>query len=80
MAHRLELKNISKSFGDVQSLENVDFHVEQNEVVGLLGDNGAGKSTLIKIITGYYQPDNGELYFNGTRVENLSVPRRAAWV
>jgi simple sugar transport system ATP-binding protein len=75
MAHRLELKNISKSFGDVQSLENVDFHVEQNEVVGLLGDNGAGKSTLIKIITGYYQPDSGELYFNGTRVENLSVPK-----
>jgi simple sugar transport system ATP-binding protein len=75
MTYRLELKNISKSFGDVQSLQNVDFHVEQNEVVGLLGDNGAGKSTLIKIVTGYYQPDSGELYFNGERVENLSVPR-----
>jgi simple sugar transport system ATP-binding protein len=75
MTYRLELKNISKSFGEVRSLLNVDFHVDQNEVVGLLGDNGAGKSTLIKIITGYYQPDTGEMYFNGERVENLSVPK-----
>jgi simple sugar transport system ATP-binding protein len=58
--HRLELKNISKSFGEVKSLRNVDFYLGRNEVVGLLGDNGAGKSTLIKIITGYHQPDEGE--------------------
>jgi simple sugar transport system ATP-binding protein len=75
MTYRLELQNISKSFGEVRSLQNVDFHVDQNEVVGLLGDNGAGKSTLIKIITGYYQPDTGEMYFNGEYVENLSVPK-----
>ncbi|HVU14664.1 MAG TPA: ATP-binding cassette domain-containing protein [Phototrophicaceae bacterium] len=75
MTYRLELKNITKSFGEVQSLQNVTFHVDQNEVVGLLGDNGAGKSTLIKIITGYHQPDSGEMYFNGQRVENLTVPK-----
>lgn len=75
MTYRLEIKNLSKSFGEVKSLQNIDFHVDQNEVVGLLGDNGAGKSTLIKIVTGYYQPDSGELYFNGTKVENLTVPR-----
>jgi simple sugar transport system ATP-binding protein len=46
-----------------------------NEVVGLLGDNGAGKSTLIKIVTGYYQPDSGEIYFNGQKAENLTVNR-----
>jgi simple sugar transport system ATP-binding protein len=73
MTYRLELKDISKSFGEVQSLQNVNFHVDQNEVVGLLGDNGAGKSTLIKIVTGYYQPDSGELYFNGTQVDRLTV-------
>src|SRR5258707_10929102 len=75
MTYRLELKNVSKSFGEVKSLQNVTMHVDQNEVVGLLGDNGAGKSTLIKIITGYHHPDSGELYFNGQEVRNLSVPR-----
>lgn len=75
MDYRLEMRNISKSFGEVQSLRNVDFQVGSNEVVGLLGDNGAGKSTLIKIITGYYQPTSGEIYFNGEKVENLTVPK-----
>jgi simple sugar transport system ATP-binding protein len=73
--YRLELRNISKYFGEVQSLHDVDFRLGQNEVVGLLGDNGAGKSTLIKIITGYHQPTSGEIYFNGEQVENLTVPR-----
>jgi len=73
--YRLELRDVSKSFGDVQSLRNVNFRVGMNEVVGLLGDNGAGKSTLIKIVTGYYQPDSGEIHFNGQKVENLSVNR-----
>lgn len=75
MTYRLELKNISKSFGEVQSLRNINFYVDQNEIVGLLGDNGAGKSTLIKIITGYHQPDSGELYFNGQEIKHLTVPR-----
>ncbi|MBI1257251.1 MAG: ATP-binding cassette domain-containing protein [Chloroflexi bacterium] len=75
MPYRLELKNITKSFGEVKSLQGVTFHVDQNEVVGLLGDNGAGKSTLIKIITGYHQPDGGELYFNGEKVDRLTVPK-----
>lgn len=78
MVHSLELRNISKSFGEVESLRQVDFHVGHNEVVGLVGDNGAGKSTLIKIITGYHQPDSGEIYFNGHRVENLTVPKARA--
>lgn len=73
--YRLELKNISKSFGDVQSLRNIDFKLGRNEVVGLLGDNGAGKSTLIKIITGYHQPDKGEIFFNGQKVGHLTVPK-----
>src|SRR5258708_20853280 len=75
MTYRLELRNISKSFGEVKSLRNVTMHVDQNEIVGLLGDNGAGKSTLIKIIPGYHQPDTGELFFNGKEVKNLTVPK-----
>jgi simple sugar transport system ATP-binding protein len=73
MDYILEMKNITKSFGEVQALQDVNFAVERNEVVGLLGDNGAGKSTLIKIVTGYYHPDSGEVFFDGKRVEDLSV-------
>ena len=75
MANRVELRNVSKTFAEVQALKNVDFILGEDEVVGLLGDNGAGKSTLIKIITGYYQPDEGELYLNGQQVEDLTVPK-----
>jgi len=74
MTNRVELRNVSKTFGEVQALQNVNFILGENEVVGLLGDNGAGKSTLIKIITGYYQPDEGEMYLNGQKVDDLTVP------
>jgi simple sugar transport system ATP-binding protein len=73
MDYILEMRNISKTFGEVQALEQIDFRVPHNEVVGLLGDNGAGKSTLIKIVTGYYHPDVGEIYFKNKKVENLNV-------
>jgi simple sugar transport system ATP-binding protein len=75
MDYRLELRDVTKSFGEVRSLRGVNMHVGVNEIVGLLGDNGAGKSTLIKIITGYYQPDSGEILFNGEPVKNLTVPK-----
>ena len=71
----LEMKGVFKSFGGVRVLQDVDFHLDAGEVVGLLGDNGAGKSTLIKIITGYHQPDEGRLLFNGVEVNDLTVPR-----
>ncbi len=79
MGQILQLKNISKTFGEVQALHDVDFEVGANEIVGLLGDNGAGKSTLIKIITGYHQPDpGGELYWKGRRIDHLTVARARA--
>jgi len=65
----LELKGISKNFGAVKALQNVDFELYRNEILALVGDNGAGKSTLIKIITGVLKPDNGEIFFEGTRVQ-----------
>ncbi len=64
----VEMRGIKKSFGRVQALKGVDFHVKRQEIVGLLGDNGAGKSTLIKILVGYHQPDEGEVYFEGKKV------------
>jgi simple sugar transport system ATP-binding protein len=70
----IRLSNISKSFGDVHSLSDVDFEIGKNEIVGLLGDNGAGKSTLVKIITGYHQPDpGGEIEWDGQPVQRLDV-------
>ena len=63
----LRLTGISKSFGAVQALRNVDFEVYPGEVVGLVGDNGAGKSTLIKTIAGVNIPDSGSIYVYGKR-------------
>ena len=74
MDYVFQMKNVSKTFGEVQAVHNINFEVGKNEIVGLLGDNGAGKSTLIKIITGYHQPDpGGELYWKGERIEHLTV-------
>jgi len=64
----IEMKNIYKSFGGVQALRGIDFHVGLNEVVGVLGDNGAGKSTLIKIISGVHTFDSGEMYIKGKKI------------
>ncbi len=64
----LQLRGISKAFAAVQALQDVDFEVYQGEVVGLVGDNGAGKSTLIKIISGVYLPDKGDIFVEGSKV------------
>jgi D-xylose transport system ATP-binding protein len=72
----LRLTGISKAFGAVQALKDVDFEVWAGEVVGLVGDNGAGKSTLIKAIAGVNTPDSGQIYLEGRRV-TISVPQDA---
>ena len=72
----IELRNVSKTFGEVRSLAEVNFQVNRREIVGLLGDNGAGKSTLIKVVMGFYKPDaGGEIYFHGKGVDDWSVAR-----
>jgi simple sugar transport system ATP-binding protein len=76
MDYVLQLKNVSKTFGEVAALHHVNFEVGSNEIVGLLGDNGAGKSTLVKIITGYHQPDpGGEIYWKSKKTDHLSVAK-----
>ena len=64
----LALKGVSKSFGPVQALSDVDFEVQPAEVVALVGDNGAGKSTLVKTIAGIHPPDAGTISFEGKEV------------
>jgi D-xylose transport system ATP-binding protein len=65
----LALKGVSKSFGPVQALSEVDFEVHSGEVVALVGDNGAGKSTLVKTIAGIHGADEGSIIFEGTEVK-----------
>jgi D-xylose transport system ATP-binding protein len=67
---------MTKSFGAVQALRNVDFEVWPGEVVGLVGDNGAGKSTLIKIVAGVDPADSGEIFVEGNRV-SITTPQDA---
>ncbi|MER3552955.1 MAG: ABC transporter ATP-binding protein [Meiothermus sp.] len=64
----LELRGVTKRFGPVEVLKGVSFSLERGEILGLLGDNGAGKSTLMKIITGVYSLDGGEVVFDGKTV------------
>jgi D-xylose transport system ATP-binding protein len=73
----LELRGVSKSFGSVQALRDVDFEVQPSEVMALVGDNGAGKSTLIKCIAGIHPMDEGEMLFNGEPV-TVHTPKDAA--
>jgi len=67
----LKLKGIKKHFGGVKALDGVDFELRKGEIVALLGDNGAGKSTLVKIITGVYKPNEGEIFIDNKKMETL---------
>ena len=67
----LEAKNISKSFGNVKALEDVNFYLQKGKIHGLLGENGAGKSSLMNILSGIYQPEKGSIYINDTKQKSL---------
>lgn len=72
----VNLRNISISFGGIKAVDDVSLDLYPGEVVGLLGHNGAGKSTLIKILSGAYEADSGEIWINGERAE-INSPRDA---
>ena len=72
----LSAKNMTKRFGGLVAVDDVSVDIHKGEVVGLVGDNGAGKSTLIKMISGVYRPDHGEIFMDGKRVE-INGPRDA---
>jgi len=61
----LEAKNITKSFGGLVAVHDLDFAVHEGEILGLIGPNGAGKTTLFSLITGFLKPDSGSIYFKG---------------
>src|SRR4030043_60892 len=68
----LRLEKISKSFGGLQVLLDIDLRLEQEEIVGLIGPNGAGKSTLFNVITSIYKPNRGDVYLRGQKITGLA--------
>jgi ribose transport system ATP-binding protein len=71
--------DVTKYFGAVRALNRVSLDLREGEVVGLVGENGAGKSTLVKILSGFYEPDEGELWLGDERVEHFSPRRAREW-
>ena len=67
----LEVRNLSKSFSGLRAVQNATFDVPQGEIVGLIGPNGAGKTTCFNLIAGVYRPDQGEVRFDGKRIDGL---------
>lgn len=73
----LEGKKITKRFGGLTALSEVDFDVSRGEIVGLIGPNGSGKTTLFNVISGIYAPDGGDLFFEDRKITNLPPYKRA---
>ena len=68
----IELKNVTKKYGNFKAVDNISFKIEKGEVVGFLGQNGAGKTTTMKMITGLIEPTNGEIFIEGEKISRKS--------
>jgi branched-chain amino acid transport system ATP-binding protein len=71
----IEGRNLTKHFGGVTAIQDVDFELFQGEILGLIGPNGSGKTTLINLITGFLEPTDGVLFWKGKRVKNWSLEK-----
>ena len=78
----IEVKNLSKNYGDVEAVKSISFEINDGEIVGFLGANGAGKSTTLKMITGYLTPTNGEVIVNGLNIQmhRLEVQKQIGYL
>jgi len=74
----LELRNVTKTFGKLAALEDIDLKVEPGEILGIVGPNGSGKTTLINVISGYFRPTRGEILFNSKKISGLRPDRIAS--
>ena len=72
----LETKELSKSFGETHAVDNVDFQIQEGEVLSLIGSNGAGKTSMVNLISGLLQPDRGRIVFRGQDITTLPVHGR----
>jgi branched-chain amino acid transport system ATP-binding protein len=73
--HLLEVSNLTKSFGGLTAIGNVSFHVDEGEMVGIIGPNGAGKTTLFNLLSGFLEPDSGNVTFKGENINGLAPYR-----
>ena len=74
----LELNNVTKLFGKLAALADISVGVEEGEVLGIVGPNGSGKTTMINVISGYYRPTHGTIFFNGKKISGLRPDQIAA--
>src|SRR5215218_1774181 len=74
----LELKGLTKHFGGVRAVDNVDLTVAQGDILGLIGPNGSGKSTIVNLICGLFTPTDGRVFLRGTDISNLPPHARVA--
>ncbi|MBI2475027.1 ABC transporter ATP-binding protein [Candidatus Uhrbacteria bacterium] len=73
----LKLQNISKSFGGVQAVKNCSFEIEKNSITALVGPNGAGKTTVFNLVSGFSNPDKGDIFFENKKLNHLPIWKRS---
>jgi len=72
----IKVENLTKRFGELVAVNNVTYSLRKNEITGIIGPNGAGKTTFFNLITGYYIPDKGSVFFDGTDVTRMPPQKR----
>lgn len=72
----LSVKGLSKSFGGIKAVSNITFDVKEGEILSIIGPNGAGKTTIFNLITGFYIPENGKIFFKSNDITNLPTYKR----
>ena len=75
MEYSVEVINLSKSYGKKEAVKGISFNVEEDEILGLLGPNGSGKTTLMRIINQITAPDSGNLFFDGTPLQQHHISK-----
>lgn len=76
MANILEVKGLSKHFGELKAVDNLNFEVNEGEILGLMGPNGAGKTTMFNLLTGVMKPTDGQIFYEGENINKLPTWKR----